>query len=290
MSNFLSYLIIGLALGGVFSLSGVGIVVLYRTTGVLCLAGGAVQAMGAFIAWTLVNHAGLSIWPAAAVAVLFGGLAMLGYGVFFGPPLAQRDPVVKTTATLSYLLVLLGVMALVWNAQSYQLLLPTTNLSIQVGQVFVNGTQVIGLGLGIVVTAGSALFLRVTRLGTAMRALADNRQVTAMLGVPVRRVEALAWFGSGLLFGATGMLLATLVGLDITGLTFLVISSLAAALIGRLQSLWLTLAGGIAIGVLQSELSEVVSLAPYQAMTPFVVAIVYVLIWAWRRPAAASRV
>jgi branched-chain amino acid transport system permease protein len=86
------------------------------------------------------------------------------------------------------------------------------------------------------------------------------------------------------------MLLATLVGLAITGLTFLVISSLAAALIGRLQSLWLTLAGGIAIGVLQSELSEVVSLAPYQAMTPFVVAIVYVLIWAWRRPAAASRV
>jgi branched-chain amino acid transport system permease protein len=290
MSDFLRYLVIGLALGGVFSLSGVGIVVLYRTTGVLCLAGGAVQAMAAFIAWTLVNDAGVSIWLASAVAVLFGGVAMLGYGLLFGPPLARRDPVVKTTATLSYLLVLLGIMALIWNAQAYQLILPTTNFSVQLGQVFINGTQIIGLALGVVVTIAAAVFLRVTRLGTAMRSLADNREITAMLGVPVRRVEALAWLGSGLLSGITGMLLATLVGLDITGLTFLVISSLAAALIGRLESLWLTLAGGLAIGVIQSELGESISLTPYQTMTPFVVAIVYVLILAWRRPTATSRV
>jgi branched-chain amino acid transport system permease protein len=290
MSDFLRYLVIGLALGGVFSLSGVGIVVLYRTTGVLCLAGGAVQAMAAFIAWTLVNDAGVSIWLASAVAVLFGGVAMLGYGLLFGPPLARRDPVVKTTATLSYLLVLLGIMALIWNGQAYQLILPTTNFSVQLGQVFINGTQIIGLALGVVVTIAAAVFLRVTRLGTAMRSLADNREITAMLGVPVRRVEALAWLGSGLLSGITGMLLATLVGLDITGLTFLVISSLAAALIGRLESLWLTLAGGLAIGVIQSELGESISLTPYQTMTPFVVAIVYVLILAWRRPTATSRV
>ena len=68
-----------------------------------------------------------------------------------------------------------------------------------------------------------------------MRSLANHREITAMLGVPVRRVEAAAWLGSGVLAGATGLLLSTLVGLDIVGLTFLVIASLSAALVGRLS-------------------------------------------------------
>ena len=70
-----------------------------------------------------------------------------------------------------------------------------------------------------------------------MRALANDREITATLGVPVRRVEAAAWLGSGLLAGAAGLLLSNLVGLDAATLTFLVISSLAAALIARLRSL-----------------------------------------------------
>ena len=80
-------------------------------------------------------------------------------------------------------------------------------------------------------TGGTAVFLQGTKLGTAMRSLANDREITAMLGVPVRRVEAAAWLGSGLLAGLTGLLLSNLVGLDIVGLTFLVIAALAAALI-----------------------------------------------------------
>ena len=51
-----------------------------------------------------------------------------------------------------------------------------------------------------------------------MRALANDREITAMLGVPVRRVEAAAWFGSGLVCGIAGLLLSNLVGLDIVSL------------------------------------------------------------------------
>ena len=107
----------------------------------------------------------------------------------------------------------------------------------------------------IVVTAGTALFLRVTKVGTAMRALANDREITSMLGVPVRRVEAAAWLGSGLVCGMSGLLLANLVGLEIVNLTFLVIPALAAALIGQLRSLWITLAAGFVIGIVQSCLN-----------------------------------
>ena len=95
----------------------------------------------------------------------------------------------------------------------------------------------IALGFGIAMTAGTAIFLRVTKLGTAMRALADDREITATLGVPVRRVEAAAWFGSGLLAGAAGLLLADLDTLASDALTFLVIFTVSAALIARLRSL-----------------------------------------------------
>ncbi len=77
-----------------------------------------------------------------------------------------------------------------------------------------------------------------------------------MLGVPVRRVEAAAWFGSGLFCGMAGLILPDLLtSLDYSALTFLVIASLAAALIGRLRSLWWTLFGGLAVGVSASVLA-----------------------------------
>ena len=116
-----------------------------------------------------------------------------------------------------------------------------------------------------------------------MRAMADDREVTAMLGVPVRRVEASAWLGSGLVCGAAGLLLADLLtSLDYSALTFLVISSLAAALIGRLRSSVATLTGGLVIGVVQGVLTPYESVTRFRAATPFVLAII-ALLWMGRR-------
>ena len=102
------------------------------------------------------------------------------------------------------------------------------------------------------ITVVTTAFLRYTKLGTAMRAMANDREITATLGVPVRRVEAAAWFGCGVLPGIAGILLADLVALDATTLTFLVISSLAAALIARLSSIWITFVAAIVIGVVDA--------------------------------------
>jgi branched-chain amino acid transport system permease protein len=92
MPDLKPFIVLGLALGGVFALSGVGLVVLFRATGVVNLAYGAVGAFGALITWQLINEAGWNEWLAFAACVLFGGLVTLVYGYFFGPLLAQRDP------------------------------------------------------------------------------------------------------------------------------------------------------------------------------------------------------
>jgi branched-chain amino acid transport system permease protein len=274
----------------VYALSGVGTVVLYQATGVLYLAFGAVGAMGALIAWSLTN-AGAPDWVAWLVCVAFGGVVTLGYGMLFGPPLARRGPLVKAVATLGLTLVLFGVMDLLWTAnggQSRAITLPTDNGGFTVGQVQVTWTQVIGLGAGVALVVVTGAFLRYTKLGTAMRAMANDREITATLGVPVRRVEAAAWLGCGVIAGVAGLLLADLVALDATTLTFLVISSLAAALIARLRSVTLTFVAAIAIGLVHDLVTPIQSLSNYRDMTPFVLAAVALLVLSRHRVISLS--
>jgi branched-chain amino acid transport system permease protein len=286
------FLITGLSLGGVYALSGVGMVVLYRATGVLYLAFGAVGAMGALISWQLSQQDGWNIWLSFVVAILFGGVITLVYGMIFGPALAGRDPLVKATATLGLLLILLGVMDLLWPSSggaSRSLTIPTDNNTFQVGQISVTYTQVIALALGLVITIVTSAFLRFTKLGTAMRAMANDREITAALGVPVRRVEAAAWFGCGVLSGMAGVLLADLVALDSTILTFLVISTLAATLVARLRSITITFVAALVIGIISAELTPVSSLSNYRDMTPFVVAAIALLVLNRRRVISVGR-
>ena len=289
--DFQPFIVSGLALGGVYALSGVGIVVLYQATGVVYLAFGAVGAMGALITWSLVN-AGVPGWVGWLACVAFGAAVTLGYGMVFGPALAKRDPLVKAVATLGLTLVLFGLMDLLWTTsggESRSITLPTDNSGFMIGQVQVNWTQVLGLGVGVAITVATGAFLRYTKLGTAMRAMANDREITATLGVPVRRVEAAAWLGCGVLAGAAGLLLADLVALDATTLTFLVISSLAAALIARLRSIPLTFLAAILVGLVHDLLTPIQSLTNYRDMTPFVLAAVALLVLSRRRVIARSR-
>jgi branched-chain amino acid transport system permease protein len=290
-SELQPFIVSGLALGGVYALSGVGMVVLYQATGVVYLAFGAVGAMGALIAWSLA-HAGVPGWVGWLACVAFGGVVTLGYGMVFGPALAKRDPLVKAVATLGLTLILFGAMDLLWTTsggQSRAITLPTDNGAFMIGQVQVNWTQVIALGVGVAITAGIGAFLRYTKLGTAMRAMANDREITATLGVPVRRVEAAAWLGCGVLAGVAGLLLADLVALDAATLTFLVISSLAATLIARLRSITVTFLAAIAIGLVHDLLTPIQSLSNYRDMTPFVLAAVALLVLSRRRVMTSSR-
>jgi branched-chain amino acid transport system permease protein len=287
------FIVIGLAFGGVYALSGVGLVVLYRATGVLNVAFGAIGAAGALIAYYLLNHTGCPQWLAFTVCVAFGGVLNLLYGMIFGPAFARRDPLVKMMGTLGLALILLGVMAWmapVGGAFARFLPLPSSSHHYTIFGTSVSLTQIIAISLAFVITALVSVFLRVTKLGTAMRALANDREITATLGVPVRRVEAAAWFGSGLACGAAGLILPDLLtSLDYSALTFLVISSLAAALIGRLQSLWVTLFGGLAVGLAQAVLTPYTKVSAYRSAAPFVLAIVALLYLSRRRVVTISR-
>jgi branched-chain amino acid transport system permease protein len=302
LHDLVQFVPLGLAVGAVYGVSGVGIVVLYRTTGVLNFAYGAVGALGVFVAFDLINKTTwCPDWLAFVACVLVGGALTLAYGLVFGPVFAARDPLVKSAATLGLTLILLAVMSWRWPANEVRAVqLPSDNwhdFGYQVGDVRISWTKIIALLFAFALTALTTAFLRYTKLGTAYRAVASDREISATLGVPVRRVETSAWLMSGFVCGASGLLLSGLINsLEAVTLTFLVISSLAAALIGRLRSLWITLAAALVIGVMESCLQAFVlwptdsqPLAQYRAMTPFVLAIVALLLLGRKRELTLSR-
>lgn len=281
MPNLSPFFVTGLAVGAIYALSGVGLVVLYRASGVLNFAYGAIGAVGALLAWQLVQNE-LPEALAWLVAVVLAMLLSLAYGRMLAPQLAYRDTVVKAVATLGFALILLGFARWYWSDDPRQLGLPTDKIGLSILGVRVTVTRMIAFCMALLITIGVATFLRRTRLGLLMRALANNRDLSALLGIRVLQVETWAWLISGILAGISGLMLSDLVRLDAIVLTFLVIPAMAAAIVGRLRSLWGTMIGGLLIGVLEAVATPFQVISPYRTVAPFVVAII-VILWLQRR-------
>ncbi|NQX37016.1 branched-chain amino acid ABC transporter permease [Herbiconiux sp. VKM Ac-2851] len=272
----LPFIIAGLVTGSLYALSGVGMLVLFRTTGVLNFGYGALGALSAMLAWQLVE---LRMQPVLAylVGIVVATALSLLFGFLAGPFLATVTTLTKATATLGLALVLLGVMLFAWNDKARTLRLATDTIGLGVAGTRITATQVICLVLAVVVVIGTSLYLRISSTGTAMRALASDRELSSMLGIRVRRVELLAWTVSGALAGLSGLLLASQTRLEPAFLTFLVIPVLAAVVVGRFRSLPGTLVGGLVIGVIQAVASAFPATSPFANATPFLVATVIIL-------------
>ena len=231
------FLVTGLSLGGVYALSGVGMLVLYRATGVLNLAFGAIGVFAALIAWQLINHSGLELLAGVPGVRPVGGVvdARLRDGVRPGArasrPVGQGDGNAGPGTDPARVH---GSAVAVERRRLARAHGSDRQRTFQVGEISVTYTDVLALVLGLVVTVVAAVFLRFAKLGTAMRAMANDLEITASLGVPVRRVDGGRLVRLRCLAGMAGVLLSDLVALDSTTLTFLVISTLAAALVGRL--------------------------------------------------------
>ena len=285
----LPFIIQGLAFGAMYAVTGSSIVVLYRTTGVVNIAFGAVGAMGAHLTWTLLGgsitdpepHAsGLRILAYPGLVVLCA-LLTLAYGWFLAPILDRRDPLAKSLGTVALALFLMGIMKQGWDTSKPRGI-HFPNQTFNVGGTVVTTTQVLALVFAVVIVVGVSLFLDKTPTGTAMRAVANNRDTAALLGVPVRRIEALAWLGSGVLCGLVFLLLPSLFkSLDQGTLVWFVIPALGGAIVGRFQSLWITFWASIAIGVIESSLTpfneSLQFLSNYRRLTPVLISVLAIL-------------
>ncbi len=271
------FLASGLAIGALYALGGIGMVVLYRASGVLNFSAGAAGTAGAMCAWQL---GAWGVWPPLTWAVCLAvALAItLGYGRLIAPRLAWREPAIKAVATLGFALIILGFVSFIWIDDPRNLDLPTDQISVALLGLKFTATRLLAFGATIGIAFGIYIFLARTTVGLHMRAVASNRDLSTLLGIPIARIETIAWGISGLIAGFTGLMFANLIRLEPVVITFMVIPSVAAALAGRLNSLALVLVGGVSMGVIESLLTLSPTLKGARPIAPFVIAAV-VLLW-----------
>ena len=247
-----TFIVTGLAIGGVLALAASGLVVTYTTSGIFNFAQGAIGMFMAFLYWELTIDRG---WPALLALLLVVGVAAPVTGALLDKLLMRhlRDTplVIQLAVTVGVLVTFVGVTGMIWSA----------DVTRQVAGFFPGeGVTIAGATftyhrlITIAAAAAAALGLRIlltqSRLGAAMRAVVDNRNLAAMNGIRPDRVSATAWAISTSLAALAGILVAPELGLAPEPLTLLIIDAFAAAIIGRLRSLPWTFAGAVLIGLL----------------------------------------
>lgn len=253
MNQFLAFTFIGLLYGSAYAIAASGLVLTYTTTRVFNLAHGAVSMVMAFVYWELTQEHHVPTWLAIALVLLV--IAPL-LGVIIDRVIARNlgeAPVsVSLVVTIGLFVLLIGVAQQVWPADVSRSVPQFFGLdSVTIGTFRLSYHYALTIVISAVVAGLLYVLLNRTRTGTSMRAAVDNRELLGLFGGSPARVSTLSWALGCSLAALAGILLVSQVGLDYYQLTFLVIDAFAAAMFGRLQSLPLTFAGAMVLGLIQ---------------------------------------
>ena len=255
MIDVIRFTVVGLVVGCIYALTATGLVVTYTTSGIFNFAHGAIGMICAFAFWDLHVH---HHWPTllALVAVLAVLAPVLGAAIekFLMRNLHGAGTSTALMVTLGLLLLLVGVATIIWDPTDPRVVPEFfKGHSVRIASIVVTWHQLIVVITAAAVAVGLRLFFYRTRTGVAMRAVVDDPDLAAMAGARPYRIAQLSWAMGAVLAGLAGILLAPLISLDILVLTLLVINGYAAAIVGRLKSLPLTFAGGLALGLVEAQ-------------------------------------
>ncbi len=259
MTQLGQYLVGGLATGSLYALVALGIVLLYRSSRVLNFAHGDVATLATFVAFTLLGRA--IPFPVAIVASL-AAAALLGATFFFFVlrPAKEATLLGKIVMTLGLALVLSGVMQLIWGADEQVFPFPLSDTRVyKLGQVVISQMSLGTIIAGLVLMGILYVLVQRTKIGLAMRAVAQNTVAAQALGIPARRIFALTWGLASALGGAAGMLLAPVVYLDPFMMLDPFLKGFAAAVVGGMDSMPGAVLGGFLLGVAESVFAGYVS-------------------------------
>jgi ABC-type branched-subunit amino acid transport system permease subunit len=299
MSSYFLFLILGLGAGATYAILGQGLVLKYRSAGVVDFAHGAVAM---FIAYVFINlrsfgqlelpvvliphqislngGAGLSTWLAIVISLVYAAVLGLVLYVLIYRPIRSASPLTRVCASVGVMLGLEAIAVLNFSTQPVATnpIFPSSALSLA-GITFPED-RLYFTGVVVIIAVALALAYRFSRFGLATRAGAENDRGAALTGISANRVAGQNWVIATVLAGAAGILIAPVASLDPTSYTLFVVPALAAALVGRFQSFWLTALAGLLIGCAQSEITKLITVwtwLPQQGLgdaIPFVVIIV----------------
>ena len=265
MNVFLTYTVLGFVIGASYAIAASGLVLTYATTRIFNVAHGATAMVMAFVYWELAYNQGLSNWLSVLIVVF--GVAPL-FGALLERWVIRRvaDSGVGVTlvVTCAVLVGLIGAAEKIWPPGVHQVQQFFAGHGVTLGMVRISGNELLTVALAVVVGAVLWAFLTFTRLGVAMRAAVDDKELLALHGGRPNLMSSIAWAMGSALAALAGILLVSAQPgeLNYISLTLLVVNSYAAAMAGRLTSLPRTFLGALVLGLLNAYASGYLSTGP----------------------------
>lgn len=266
----------GIAVGAIYGLVALGIVLVFKATGVLNFAHGEGVMLSTFVAFTLLK------WklPYALVVVL-----TLLFSALFGMLIERlvirrfvgKSLLVSGIATLGLFLLFGDVAVWIWGKDPYEFPGLFSQKPILVAGVAISAADLGIVGTAAVLAGALFAFFRFTRLGIAMQACMDNPTAAQLMGIPVRRIHSLSWALSSMIGAVAGLLIAPVTFLHFSMMQHVLHFAFAAAVLGGILSLPGSLVGGIVIGISANLTGAYVS-STWKEVVPFLVMLVILIV------------
>jgi branched-chain amino acid transport system permease protein len=248
---FLALVVSGLSIGLMYSLIALGFVLVYKATDAINFAQGEFVMLAGFVAALTLTVKGIPV----AVAVLAAVAVMVLFGFALERvvlrPLLGRPIIAVIMATIGLGAMLRGLPPVTVGGETRALTLPIGDTPIGVGFLSLPPIHVLGVIVTLVFLAVFTWFFLKSRMGIAMRAVADNQQVAMAMGINVERYFALAWAMAGTVSALGGVIWGSMLGVD-TQLSLIGLKVFPVVILGGLDSIIGAVVGGLIIGVVES--------------------------------------
>jgi branched-chain amino acid transport system permease protein len=246
---FLQQVYNGAAIGAIYALIGVGITLVYGLSRIIHFAVGEIVMLGAFASWEVHALTGSYTLALLGAAIAMALLGAVTERVVFRFTL--KTPLTGFIVSLGLILILQGVAVVVWTANT-QYTLPPVQGGWDLGRFIVIRQGLLNIAIATAVLGGCYILLTRTRFGKALRAVSDDRDAAALMGIPVQSIITAAFVGGSVLCGVAGWLVLSAGSISPqTGGTYL-LRGFAVALIGGLGSVGGAALAGIGLGIAES--------------------------------------
>ncbi len=251
MNFFLQLLVTGFALGMIYALIAIGLVIILKCSEVFNIAQGHFVMIGGYLGFTFLVPLGLPIWAAFALAI---GVAII-MGLLIERltlrPLIGQPVLAILMMTIALSTVLEGIATLIWGGEykTYHGVLPT--VSLKLGEISMPSESIIGLSVSVIIILALMLLFKFTKIGLAMRATAEDLQVVQSLGIKATTVYAVCWAIAGVVGVIGGILLGGVSGVMIP-LSQIGLKAFAVVLLGGVNSFGGAILAGIIVGILEN--------------------------------------
>jgi branched-chain amino acid transport system permease protein len=241
----------GVLIGLMYSLIALGFVLVYKATDAINFAQGEFVMLAGFMIAGMLVLGGAPFWLGVTVAV--AGMVAFGFGLerIVLRPLIGRPIIAVIMATIGLASVLRGAAPLFFGAETRALALPISDEPLVLGPLSLPPVQVVGALLSLGFLAAFTWFFLKSRMGVAMRAVADNQQVAMAMGINVERYFAFAWGMAGIVSALGGLAWGALLGVDVH-LALVGLKVFPVVILGGLDSILGAIVGGLIVGVVEN--------------------------------------